>query len=358
MRKLLPAVVCLSVIASGCGRKKQPTVRLDEPVDVLVESGRGKLYQPGRAFRDMEIGPEPPRIADVYRIRTGDALEVGVWGENDMTKRITVGPDGRISYFLATEVLASGRTLKELKSHLRQRLKKHYKDPEVFVSLVSSAGNFVSVTGIIKKPGIYKISNESRLVDIIAQAGGIPLGSTQFGQGITEVADLSQAFVLRGSRFVNVDFEKLFRRKPATAREIAMNNILLQPNDRIYVPSAVQLDNKVFIVGAVRAPRMIRYSKDITFLEALVRAGDVPEQAWERKSFIVRGRMNNPKIIPVNSRLVRQGRIADIRLQAGDVIFMPKTPLAKTVEVIRQLDSIFGGMTSAERASKVRMFDR
>ncbi len=358
MRKLPLAVLCVSIAMSGCGKKKSQNVRLDEPVDVLVENGSGKLYKPGLAFRDRDIGPEPPRIAEVYRIRTGDNLEVGVWGEKEMTKKITVGPDGRISYFLATEVLASGRTLKELKANLRQRLKKHYKDPEVFISLTNSAGNFVSVTGVVKHPGLYKINNETRLVDVIAKAGGIPLGSNQFGQGIAEIVDMSQAFILRGHKFLDVDFEKLFGRKKAPAREIAHNNVLLQPNDRIYLPSAINLSNKVFVVGAVRRPRMIRYSKEITFLEALIRAGDVPAQAWERKSFIVRGRMNNPKIIPVNSRLVRIGRIADIKLRAGDVIFVPKTPLAKTVEVVRQLDTIFGGLITAEDASKVRVFDR
>jgi polysaccharide biosynthesis/export protein len=357
MRKFFYAAICTAVILSGCGGKKQAAVRLDEPLDVLVPNRRGIIYEPGRAFRDPEIGPAGPNIQNVYRIRTGDDLEIGVWGEKDMTKKITVGPDGRISYFLATEVLASGRTLKQLKSHLRQNLKQHFTDPEVFVSLLNSAGNFVTVTGMVKKPGIYKINNETRLVDVVAKAGGIPLGASRSGVGVAEISDLSQAFVLRGDKFLDVDFERLFGKKKATAREIALNNVLLLPNDRVYIPSAINLNNKVFVVGSVRTPRMIRYSKEITFLEALLQAGDVPEAAWERKSFIIRGRMNNPKIIPVNSRLVRTGRIADIRLQAGDVIFMPKTPLAKTVEVIRQIDTIFGGITQAESAYKVR-FDR
>lgn len=367
MRKSrLPAAAALPAaifLACGCwpfGGKGEPVAKLGprtrtglpNPVPTIVEPS-------GAARRDLEFGPAPPRTAEKYRIRTSDRLEIGVFGENDMTKEVKVGPDGRISYFLATEVMASGLTLAEIKVEIERRLQPYFKKPRVFASLVDSAGNFVSVTGIVKSPGIYSISNETRLVDVIAKARGIPLAAHGLG-GIAdvEVADLSQAFVLRGDKFLNVDFEILFGRKRAGARAIAINNVLLQPNDRIFIPSAVSMDNKIFVVGAVRAPRVIRYSKEISFLEALVTAGDVPQGAWERKSFIIRGRMNKPRIIPVNTRLVRTGGIADIRLEAGDVIFVPKTPLAKTAEVIRQIDVIFSGITNAERASNVRMFDR
>jgi polysaccharide export outer membrane protein len=274
-----------------------------------------------------------------------------------MTKQVTVGPDGRISYFLATELIASGKTLGDLQKILTGKLEAQYKRPQIFVSLLNSAGNFVSVTGVVRNPGLVRITNETRLVDAIAMSGGIPLGSTQYGENFAEVADLSQAFVLRGEQFLPVNFEVLFGKKATGARDIAVNNVLLRPNDRIYVPPAVSINNKIFVVGAVRVPHVIHYSKEITFLEAVVRAGDVPEQAWERRSFIVRGRMNNPTIIPVNARQVRTGKVPDIVLQPGDVVFVPKTPLAKATEVIGQLDTVFQGVTSAEAAYKVR-FDR
>jgi len=195
-------------------------------------------------------------------------------------------------------------------------------------------------------------------MDILAQAGGIPLAATGAGlMGNLEVADLSNAFVLRGEEFLDVDFAKLFGGSVANPREIAANNIRLQANDRIFIPSAVKLENKVYVVGAVRVPRLIRYSKEISFLEAVVEAGDVPEAAWERMSFIIRGRMKKPQIIEVNTRDIRIGKRPDIALQPGDVIFMPKTPLAKAAEVVGQFATIFTGVTTAESAYKVH-FDQ
>ncbi len=356
---LFPVLVTISALCLGC--REEPAARLGRPVDVTGANVRARIVEPGLASADREIGPALPRTAKVYRLRNGDVVEIGVWGE-DMTKKVTVGPDGRISYYKATEVMAAKRTLKELQAAITTELAKDFKKEfikdSVFISLVNSAGNFVSVTGIITHPGTYKINNETRLVDVIAQAGGIPLGTSRFGERFTEIADLSQSFVLRGDKFLDVDFEKLFGRKSAGAREIAINNVLLEPNDRVYIASAISLDNKIFVVGAVRHPSVIRYSKSITFLEALITAGDVPEAAWERKSFIVRGRMNQPRIIPINARDVRRGKVADITLQAGDVIFMPKTPLAKVAEVIGQMNVIFTGVNTAERTSKVKFFDR
>ncbi len=363
MRKfsLFAALIAISTLSFGCwpfGRKESATARMGSPYGLTVPNPHGPVVEPGLAFEDDRIGPAMVHIARVYKLRNGDLIEVGVWGEDDMTKQVTVGPDGRISYYKATEVRAAGRKLSELKEDLRLELEGDFKKPEVFISLISSAGNFVSVTGIVSKPGIYNISNETRLVDVIAKAGGIPLGSSRFGERFAEIADLDQSFVLRGDKFLRVNFTKLFGKKDAGARSIAINNVLLQPNDRIYIASAVSLDNKVFVVGAVRIPSVIRFSKSITFLEALVTAGDVPSGAWERKSFIVRGRMSKPTIIPVNARDVRAGRIADIRLRAGDVIFMPKTPLAKITDVFRQMDVILGTVNTAERTSKVKYFDR
>lgn len=358
MRKLNLFLVLVTISALCLGCREEPSARLGRTVDVTMPNVRARIVEPGLASTDREIGPAKPRTAKVYRLRNGDVVEIGVWGEDDMTKKVTVGPDGRISYYKATEVSAARRTLKELRNDLTDRLKKDFKKPEVFISLVNSAGNFVSVTGIVKSPGLYKINNETRLVDVIADSGGIPLGSSRFGERFTEIADLSQSFVLRGNKFLDVDFEKLFGRKSGGAREIAINNVLLQPNDRVYIASAVGLDNKIFVVGAVRSPSVIRYSKSISFLEALITAGDVPKGAWERKSFIVRGRMNQPKIIPINARDVRRGKVADIALQAGDVIFMPKTPLAKIAEVVGQLNVIFTSVNTAEQTSKVKFFDR
>lgn len=353
MAIFLGAAAAAVLALAGCGNKPAP-----KPAPARVAPVAPVVIEPGIAFKDEFFGPAPPAISEPYRIRTDDIIEIGVWGEADMTRKVKVGPDGRISYFQATSLLAAGKTLSELKAELTEKMKGYFKHPEVFVSLEDSAGHYVSVIGVVKSPGNYKINNETRLMDIVAQAGGIPLASNVLGTRTEEVADLSNAFVLRGEQFLDVDFAKLFSGSSGIdPREIAANNVRLQAGDRIFIPSAVKLENKVYVVGAVRAPQLITYSKEISFLEAIIRAGDVFQGSWERNSFIIRGRMKKPEIIAVNTREVRTGKVPDIALQPGDVIYMPKTPLFTASEVVAQFGTIFTGVTQAEAAYKVR-FDR
>ena len=80
---------------------------------------------------DEKVGPSIGRLPDrPYRLRNGDLLEIGVWGEDDMTRRLTVGPDGRISYYKATEIMAACRTLEALRETLKEELAKDFRNPE------------------------------------------------------------------------------------------------------------------------------------------------------------------------------------------------------------------------------------
>ena len=46
------------------------------------------------------------------------------------------------------------------------------------------------------------------------------------------------------------------------------------------------------------------------------------------------------------------------RVESRDAVVVRKTPLGKTAEVMGQVNTISNGVVGAERASKVRMFDR
>ena len=81
----------------------------------------------------------------------------------------------------------------------------------------------------------------------------------------------------------------------------------------------------------------MRYSQKITFLEAVAEAGGVKTSAWERRGFIVRGRLTAPTVIPVSVRAVMMGAVRDVALEPGDIVLVPKTALAKFEEVTEQI---------------------
>src|SRR5262245_9000885 len=59
-----------------------------------------------------------------YLIQPGDLLFISVWKEADLQAEVLVRPDGGLSFPLAGEHVAAGRTIAELRQTLTERLKK------------------------------------------------------------------------------------------------------------------------------------------------------------------------------------------------------------------------------------------
>jgi polysaccharide export outer membrane protein len=282
-----------------------------------------------------------------YRIRTGDVLTISILGEPEMTRTLPVGPDGRISYYVAHDVVAAGRTFSELRAELRERMLVHFKDPAVSVTGQEYTGNTVTLLGQLRSPGQYVVRADTRLLDVVAMAGGIARSPYTLGtfNNVLELADLSRAFLLREDRFVDVDFEALFSDDQSS---VVRNNVYVRAGDQIYIPSAVTLENKVFVLGEVASPRVVRYQRDISLMEAVAEAGGVTPAAWERRCFVVRGSLRSPTVLPVNIRHVATGAAPDVRLRSGDIVYLPKTALGKASEVTRQILPFFQTVNEAQ----------
>jgi polysaccharide export outer membrane protein len=302
---------------------------------------------------ESRLGPEPIRVPEPYRIRAADVLEISIVGDEALTtKTIPVGPDGRISYNIA-RVYAAGKTFEELSDELQTVLKKHYKDPVVTIVGREFAGNSVTILGVVRSPGRFPISSDTRLMDALALAGGIPLfNPATFEGSALEISDLTQARLIRGNRKLEIDFEALFS---GDARRISRNNIIVQANDTIVIPSAASLDNKVIVLGAVTRPGLYRFKKSISLMEAVALSGGPTIKSWERMAIVVRGSMTNPQIIPVNTRLVAQGRERNVLLAGGDILYFPTTPLGKMSEIVQQ---IFPAMNTVELGNRVYQSNR
>lgn len=335
-------VLCL-VVTVGCVPESPPAAL--RPVAAremafLAPAGASLTAALPPIERAEELGPSDPDIAPPYRIKPGDVLRISVIGEPDSDRSVTVGPDGRINYMTVKDALASGRTFSELRGYLAGALSKYYIEPEIEVTGTAYSGNTVTVLGMVNQPGRHEIKQQTRLLDVLAMAGGIK--EYTYAQGTPDLqaaADLERSVLLRGGHMVLVDFKALLGGAPD---DILFNNVRVQPGDTIYIPSGISMDNKVFVLGMVNLPRVVRFSGSVTFLEAVAEAGGIPVGAWERKAYIVRGRLSQPTLMPVNLRSILTGRTRDIPLLAGDIVFVPKTPLKKVSEIATQLVPLLG----------------
>lgn len=113
----------------------------------------------------------PP--ADAYLIEPGDVLEISVWREEDLTKAVVVRPDGGLSFPLAGNVQASGKSVEQLQTEVVEKLKKYIPDPSVTVAVQQLSGNKVYVIGKVNRPGEFPVTRNVDVMQALSMAGGM-----------------------------------------------------------------------------------------------------------------------------------------------------------------------------------------
>src|SRR5205085_2114122 len=127
------------------------------------------------------------------------------------------------------------------------------------LTLREVGSKYVWLLGRLNRPGIYPMTGTMRVLESLALAGGTSRSSSQVST--EELADLRHSFVMRQGQFLPVDFYRLLREGDMS------QNIFLQPDDFVYVPSA--LAQEVYIFGAVRTPRVAGYIEHMTLVSAI-----------------------------------------------------------------------------------------
>jgi len=157
-----------------------------------------------------------------YVIGVEDVLDIVVWREEDVTLRVIVRPDGKITVPLVGDVQAAGRTASEIADQLREALSRYIKEPIVAV-IVTEINSFrVYIIGEVNSQGVLELRQRTRLLQALALA-----------RGLTEFADKSDIVVIREENGrverMQFDYKKLVR------DEDAADNIYVKPGDTIIV---------------------------------------------------------------------------------------------------------------------------
>ncbi len=113
------------------------------------------------------------RLVEGYVVGPGDVLDISVWKNETLDKRVTVLPDGRISFPLIGEITAGGKTVAELVKELKKRLGRYV--PDVNLSLMVHQVNsmLIYVIGRVNNPGRFVLNTEVNVLQALAMAGGL-----------------------------------------------------------------------------------------------------------------------------------------------------------------------------------------
>ena len=169
-----------------------------------------------------------------YIIGNGDVLLVKVWQNPDLDDGVIVRPDGRISFALVGDVMATGLTISEFREDLSAQLKEFIRNPQVSVSIKAIGGKKVIVLGQVRSPGVYQLTGTKTILEAVSLAGGF-----------TEHAVISSVMLIEGG-FEKPEPKRLNLTKALKRADIS-DNVVLSTDDMIYVPRKFIKDVNYFL---------------------------------------------------------------------------------------------------------------
>lgn len=167
---------------------------------------------------------EPSKANSSYIIGPGDLLAINVLHEPDVSQKVPVRMDGKISMPLIGEVQASGLVPGALQANIAQKLRDYIKDAEVTVVVEEIKSHQFSVMGEVEHPGSFPLVKTTRVMDGLAQAGGF-----------RDFAKVTKIRVLRRTP-QGTTITLPFNYKEVSKGKDSSQNVELQPNDTIIVP--------------------------------------------------------------------------------------------------------------------------
>jgi len=108
-----------------------------------------------------------------YLLGPGDMLEISVWKEEGLQKQVLVRPDGGITFPLAGELRAGGKTATQLQQLIVKQIKKYIPDPVVTVSVLQVVNNHIYVIGKVNRPADFGASSYINVMQALTMAGGL-----------------------------------------------------------------------------------------------------------------------------------------------------------------------------------------
>ena len=255
----------------------------------------------------------------------GDTLNLQLFDMPDSVRtEVPVGPDGRISFLQARDIMAAGLTVDELRAKMDQALAKFYQNPRsIIIPVVFHSKKYI-VLGAVANKGVYTFERPLRVIEAIARAGGLETGL--YAARTVELADLQRSFLVRNGQRVPVDFEGLFLRGDLA------QNVPLQPDDYLYF--ALASANEIYVLGEVMMPGVQVFAAKPSAIRAITMGGGFTPRAFKSRVLVVRGSLDHPESFVVDAAAILKGKAPDFKLQPRDIVYVGRNPWVAAGEVI------------------------
>jgi polysaccharide export outer membrane protein len=184
----------------------------------------------GCAFWNKPAAPSAAEMAGAapadYLIGPGDAVNIIVWRNPEVSMSVPVRPDGKITTPLVEDLPAAGKTSTELARDIEKALANFIQQPvvtDVVTGFVGNYGEQIRVIGQAAKPQALPYRRDMSLMDVLIAVGGV-----------TEFASGNRASIIRTvdgkQRKLNVRLDDLIKDGDISA------NMPMRPGDILVIP--------------------------------------------------------------------------------------------------------------------------
>lgn len=238
-------------------------------------------------------------------------MKIIVWGQDDLSKEYIVGEDGNVPFPLIGHVKADGLTTLELSKRLRDLLEKDYLvNPQVIVSVSDYRSKKVNVLGDAERPGVYYLSGNNTMLEILSKAGGL---RPKTGKQVVLVRTTRRDGKVSGSTLLRFSMDKI---QSGDLTE----NIPVQDEDTVIVPR----NQAFFVLGEVRSPGTYPIDKETSILDAVTLAGGFSDRAAPSGVKLIRRSADGKEESMALDLSGQVPRDRNIKVENGDMIIIPK----------------------------------
>jgi polysaccharide export outer membrane protein len=302
--RLLPLLATVLLFLGGISQPARaqfngPSVasapRLNQPVKVTTDPA---ILFPAR--HDLRLFP-------------GDMVAVHLYPASDYSPTVRVGLDGTIQLPLIGSIRVQGLTVPEAEKIIADRLISAgmYRNPQVVLQLTETPNQVATVIG--EAHAVVPIVGQSRLLDVLTAAGGLPATAShtitihRLGADQPIVVDL-------GSDPMNSD----------------ESDIPIFAGDTIIVPRA----GVVYLLGAFKnvGAIPIQQNSPLTLIKAASLAGGPGFEGKMKDLHLIRTVGDNRTVVHVNIKRVINGKDPDPVLQADDIVFLPSDLMKSAIK--------------------------
>ena len=331
MKNSAAMALCVSALLAGC-YKDRLTGNYDsvfeingnaEDSAVLEENGRDEETRRRNEKRLQELASEEE---PVYKMNAGDKIEIRVYDHQDLGMTTKIGPDGTIGFAYMGQVRLSGLTIADGAEKIRAGIAPYVKNPVVSITILEVQSETATIAGACAKPGVFGISNSTRLADLYAMAGS---SAGRLFNGVdVDIADLEHSIIVRKGEILPVDFTAAIN----TGNEL--HNIRIRRGDYVFI--AQRMESAVTICGEVKHPHKRIFEPGMGLIETLTAAGWMEDTHWQHV-IIIRDGLVNPRMYKVDVDGILAGKCRNVALKSGDIVYVPKDNLSEYNVFVRKL---------------------